>query len=198
MIHFNELYVTEDGKSLVIDVEIDDLPVYDDMYISSVKIALGSSYVELCNFSEGVETDIEDSRRHIQLCLDAETSVLHDLVPDGDLGRYLFFVQVEADGNLDTSVAELGCGWDNSCIIGVAFNGYPLYRAIIDYADANSKDCSFDYSSFMDYIMRYYGFMFALRSGDYPQAQHMWEDYLVGGVHTSAPQKHCGCHGVRR
>jgi len=38
MIHFNELYITEDGKNLVIDVGIDDISVYDKCYIDSINI----------------------------------------------------------------------------------------------------------------------------------------------------------------
>lgn len=197
MIHFNELYITEDGKNLVIDAEIDDMPIYDDMYISSVQVTTGESYVELCNFSKGVEVPVEEGRRHIQLCLSVDNSVLSNIISDGHLGNRLLFVQVEADGELDAIASELGCGWDNSCIIGAAFNGYPMYRSIIGYADADSRDCSFDYAPFIDYIMRYYGFMFALRSGDYPQALRMWKDYLTSEAGTSAPQKPCGCHGRR-
>lgn len=38
MIHFNELYITEDGKNLVIDAEIDDFPVYDKTYIEKITV----------------------------------------------------------------------------------------------------------------------------------------------------------------
>lgn len=38
MLRFNELYVTEDGKHLVIDVEIEDYEMYDSCYISNISV----------------------------------------------------------------------------------------------------------------------------------------------------------------
>lgn len=44
MVHFNELYVTEDGKNLVIDAEIDDFPVYDGAYIEKISVITAENY----------------------------------------------------------------------------------------------------------------------------------------------------------
>lgn len=38
MIHFNELYITEDGKNLVIDAEIDNFPEYKDCYLERITV----------------------------------------------------------------------------------------------------------------------------------------------------------------
>ena len=43
MLHFNELRVTEDGKALIIDVEIDDIKTYKHCYIDSIKVDLGEN-----------------------------------------------------------------------------------------------------------------------------------------------------------
>lgn len=43
MIHFNELYITEDNKKLIIDVEVDDDPMFEDCYLDSIQIAAGSN-----------------------------------------------------------------------------------------------------------------------------------------------------------
>ena len=39
MIHFNELYITEDEKHLVIDAEIDNLPIYNGCAIDTVTVS---------------------------------------------------------------------------------------------------------------------------------------------------------------
>ena len=44
MVHFNELYVTEDGKNLVIDAEIDDFPVYNGAYIEKITVNTAANY----------------------------------------------------------------------------------------------------------------------------------------------------------
>lgn len=43
MLHFNELYITEDKQHLVIDVEIDDLPIYDDCYLEKITVDVADS-----------------------------------------------------------------------------------------------------------------------------------------------------------
>lgn len=43
MLHFNELYITEDKQHLVIDVEIDDLPIYDDCYLEKITVDVAES-----------------------------------------------------------------------------------------------------------------------------------------------------------
>jgi len=42
MIKFNELYITDDGKHLVVDVQIEDLPVYEYCFIDDVKVSISS------------------------------------------------------------------------------------------------------------------------------------------------------------
>lgn len=42
MIHFNELYITEDGKNLIVDVELDDLPGNESCYLDEIVIDTGS------------------------------------------------------------------------------------------------------------------------------------------------------------
>ena len=43
MLHFNELYITEDKQHLVIDVEIDDLPIYDDCYLEKITVDIADN-----------------------------------------------------------------------------------------------------------------------------------------------------------
>lgn len=47
MIHFNELYITEDNRTLVVDAEIDANSVYDGCYIDKIIVDIG----ENCSFN---------------------------------------------------------------------------------------------------------------------------------------------------
>lgn len=57
MLHFNELYITEDGKNLVIDAEVDNLDIYNDCFISQVTVQIiGYNKAEdKCIYSKTVE-----------------------------------------------------------------------------------------------------------------------------------------------
>ena len=45
MIHYNNLYITEDNKCLVIDVAIDDGSYYKDIYLDTVSIDTQDTFV---------------------------------------------------------------------------------------------------------------------------------------------------------
>ena len=45
MIHYNNLYITEDSKYLVIDVAIDEDSTYDDVYLDRIAIDTQDTYI---------------------------------------------------------------------------------------------------------------------------------------------------------
>lgn len=54
MIHFNELYITEDGKGLVVDAEVDNLPGYEDCYIEKIELDTGDTCGKSKLFSDAI------------------------------------------------------------------------------------------------------------------------------------------------
>ena len=153
-------------------------------------------YVLKCNSGEREPLYSHTGLKHIQLCLSA--SDLSPLVLPKESLDKLFVVRVEATCSGDMSaVAELGCRWDEDSITGLAYNSKPLYDAAIKYANAYGDSCdNNDASAFVDFLMRYYGFVFALKCGDICQAKYYWDNYLNGGVTGKTRSfKPCGCHG---
>lgn len=59
MIHFNELYITDDGKNLVVDAEIDDFTVYDSCYINKITATTAANKCGT-NPTEPVEIYVHD------------------------------------------------------------------------------------------------------------------------------------------
>jgi hypothetical protein len=147
---------------------------------------------------------------HVRICLD-----IADLMPlfkteEGeedktikDLSPYLFIVTVHAAvlGNY-SEIGTVECGMidTNDHITGVAYNGKPLYDAAVKYASSYGDSCdNNDQRGFIDYLLRYYGFIFALKCGDLCQAQYYWENYLNGGSFAKpVTYNRCGCHGAYR
>lgn len=75
MLSFNELYITEDGKNLVIDVSVGSDPMYKDVYIESIKLDLCSNLVNGSDVSSKAVTVYE-----------AELIRFGDVNLDGDVG----------------------------------------------------------------------------------------------------------------
>lgn len=327
MIQFNELYITEDGKNLVIDVSIEDLPVYNNFYISDISLTLldkcdeakptvsvytggtgftyvdmdGSGYIDYkdkqlidwmfntlrkFNYTEDdlskydvnhdgfvdiddvrivndsinglipkqqsfdvnkdeefniadvnavirfIQDNIEHSgltfaeqsklndaisrykelissnaerqvsdpmKRRVRLCLPSLENPL-DFIDDA-MSNHLFLVTVTADSFGDTSsLASMGCGWDEKVIRGLAYDDKMLYETAVSHASSYGDNCSNnDASSFVDFILRYYAFIFAIRCGDIDKACYYWNTYLKnGGKQQMHAGGGCGCHGPHR
>lgn len=151
--------------------------------------------------SELMYTSKKDT--HIHIC-----AAPSDLVPlldakEKDLSKYIFIVTATAncaDADI-VAIERLGCSSDVNGVTGVAYNGKPLYDAAINYASAFGDTCDTnDASAFNDFLMRYYGFLFALKCGDLCTAQYYWENYLMGSTSSRrlGRSNPCGCHGTYR
>lgn len=151
-------------------------------------------------------TYFDTTKNHIQLCLDTNDEGIVKLLGSNikDLSSNLFIVRATA-GGYESNIAQIdamGCRFDEPEITGIAYNGKPLYDMAINYASQFGDTCdSKDASSFIDFLMRYYGFLFAIKCGDICTALYYWNNYLNG---TSVSKKHsssfrpCGCHGTYR
>lgn len=164
---------------------------------------LSAFYTYLDNLKKNTTTPITTSNgsRHVRLCLDAAD--LAPLVEDKDLSEHLFIVNVHAAvlGGY-TEIAKIECGFicTDPSISGVAYNGKPLYDSAVQHANACGNTCATnDMSQFVDWLLRYYGFIFALKAGDLCTAQRYWSEYLRGGAPSGFRSSNpCGCHGVYR
>lgn len=197
MVHFNELYVTEDGKHLVVEAEIDKDPVFYGCYIESIKI----SPVVDCSHDSQPEpiTVYEDDGEHktlYRLCLNTndESVVLANISDFSALTRVI--VTANSGSSNAAALASLDCGgWDNNTVEGAAYNGLPIYNSIIN-SIPNTGSCDVDLSSLEDAMLNYYGLQFALKCGEWCKAAEYY-DWLVGsGTLMSGSSKHCGCHGT--
>ena len=172
------------------EVGVADINVFVDMVINASKDQSDPDHVDPIIYYETV--------KHKHICISNNDL---RLPPDfKDFSSGLFVVQAEAkfNGNAE-ELAKMGCGWDESVITGVTYNGKPLYDAAIRYADNYGDTCDTDNArQFEDFILRYYAFLFALKCGDICQAQYYWDNYLTGKTtdKRSGTYKPCGCHGA--
>lgn len=117
-----------------------------------------------------------------------------------DLSGHIYIVTATADysGADMKAIEELGCMFDVAGITGVAYNGYPIYRNFLDMIENSGIDAcnNLDMESMADYILNYYAFDFALRTGDWCTAWKYWQE--LNGASTGKSITiggRCGCHG---
>lgn len=128
---------------------------------------------------------------------------VNDLVPlvelKSDLSPKIFIVTVHAECYGDvTEIANAGCGYDVNKITGIAYNGKPIYCNAVRLASAVGDRCDTStLDPFIDYILKYYAFDFALRCGDICAAVGYLNDYLTNSSFPgSVSSGNCGCHGT--
>lgn len=134
--------------------------------------------------------------RHVRLCLGWGDGL--SALVDKDFSKTMFIVTVTASSGTE-EIVELECGQDITQIVGVAYNTKLLYDSAMKYAANYGSTCeSRDADAFIDFLMRYYGFLFALKCGDLCQAQYYWSNYLTDteSVKGSLTSGGCGCHGT--
>lgn len=156
-------------------------------------------YILACYNKTAPYIFVGQKTKHFRKCYSVND--LAPLVESGtDLSSKLFIVTVHADCYGDvTAIAEADCGSDVNEITGVAYNGKPLYDSAVSAASSYGDTCDTkDATAFEDFVLRYYGFLFALKCGDLCKAQYYWENYLNVGKTSCkrAYTKPCGCHGL--
>ena len=173
-----------------------DLTGNDEVNIEDVN-AFINGYI--LAFHDGLIVDpitVGKKSRHVHLCLGWDDG-LSGIVTK-DFTKTMFIVTATATADTE-DIVELECGQDVSEIVGVAYNTKPLYDAAMKYAANYGNTCDTrDANSFIDFLMRYYGFLFALKCGDLCQAQYYWSNYLTNSesMSGSLTTGGCGCHGT--
>lgn len=182
MVEFKELRITPDGKTLIIDVAVKDLPYYEDIQLEGIYIDTQDTYVDAgpssnCAYSKEV------TGKSCRLELNAG-----DLQPS--LTENLFFVYVKVTG---TPSADTPCGMDNETTLGVIANMYPFYRASINYIKEINNDCEIPVH-FIDNLLRYKALDLSIKTGHYTQAIMYWNKFFKT-VKTQTVNNICSCHG---
>ena len=120
MIEFNDIKVSPDGKKLIIDAQVKDVPYYDNVYIDTIFIDTQDSYVENGPSSEPIYIYEASNEKRVRLELKSELNV--------SLDNTMFFVYVVAKG---TPTSDEPCCHGNYTTIGVAINLYPIYQRMM-------------------------------------------------------------------
>lgn len=182
MIQWDELRITTDGKFLVIDVEIQNLNYYNDVYLESLMMntySKADDFVSPMPDSKSIpiwEANEGEKIKHIRRYIDIDT-----------IGDNLFFVYAIASGEPSE---DTPCGAKDNVLVGVVYNKALLYKNSIN-AISSIDNCT-PSKSLIDHILNTKAFELSIETGDYKSAITYWNKTFKKQVTTKT---NCGCHG---
>ena len=205
MIHYNNLYITEDSKYLVIDVAIDEDSTYDDVYLDRIAIDTQDTYITngpsnnakifhiggddiegpSINGIEEVKNSGKDIKKvkHTKLTLSAKDLGVN-------LNKDMLFVYTIATG---TPAPDTPCNCDVNKILSVVVNTYEVYKSIIPLIKEIGELCK-DPISFIDRELQIKAVEYSIKNSNYLIAIKYWKKYFMDNTITSSSNK-CNCNG---
>lgn len=207
MIHYNNLYITEDSKCLVIDVAIDEESYYENIYLDKIAIDTQDTYVpngpsdkakiftirkESLDkvYADGKEIYVDDhyiyvqgtdKLKHIKLYLTTQ-----DL--EVNLSKDMLFVYTIATG---TPAPDTPCNCDVNKILSIVYNDYEVYKSIIPLVKEISNECN-NPVAFINKELQLKAIEYAIKSGNYLLAIKYWRKYFMNNINIVS--KKCNCN----
>lgn len=186
MIVFEELRITNDGETLIVDARVRSEVYYDLVYIDKVVIDTEETYKEGTPSSTPVYSyTVDGNNKTISLTIDKS-----QIIPD--FKEHMFFVYVIAKGIPTPSVP---CGMDNQTTLGVVLYMGNIYNNFMGYIkEMGNGNCQIP-SGFIDQILRYKALNLAIDSGHYTQGIQYYNQWFSGNRQSVTINSNCGCNG---
>lgn len=207
MIHYNNLYITEDGKYLVIDVAIDEDSTYDDVYLYRIAIDTQDTYItngpsnnaKIIFLDEGdvekpsmngigeVKNSGKDVKKvkHTKLTLSAKDLGVN-------LNKDMLFIYSTASGFILEDRPD-AIKYITDTILNVVVNTYEVYKSIIPLIKEIGELCK-DPISFIDRELQIKAVEYSIKNSNYLLAIKYWKKYFMDNTITSSSNK-CNCNG---
>lgn len=183
MVQFNELHITSDGKTLIIDVSVKDLTYYENVYLDSIQIETQDTFgsANPC-YTKTIE---KDGVKNIKLELGTG-----DLLPS--LTDNLFFVYVRTKG---TPAADTPCGMDNVTTLGVTLYLYNIYCGMLKTLQLEGIAPCTSPKAFVNEFFKYKGLQLSILTGNYESAIKYFKSLSSNKSQSINATSKCGCHG---
>ena len=202
MIVFNELRLSEDKKNLIVSCGIEDLNIYDGLYIDTVYLeyyknmqSSGSPSEKAILLYDHGETGMDEQA--LQICFDE--SLITENFGTTKFEGGVFYVIVRCDGPA-SALANLGtmaCGFDNTVDIGVVVDWQMLYAVGMQHIAKLSTSCDFDCADstgFSSFSILWNAIKLAISTCDYNVLEKLWDKFIrisvKNGIRISSG---CGC-----
>lgn len=181
MLQYNELRITQDRKYLVIDVQVQELSYYEDVYLDTIIIDTQNTF----------SATGPSGKPFMTIQLDSSTKHYRNFIDIDGIANNIFFVYTVAAGNAS---ADVPCGMSKSVITGVAYDKYPIYLQGMKLLN-QLNGCEVP-NDLKDFIFQNKAFDLSLQTGNYSKAIEYW-NYFFNSKEKSV-KSNCGCHGIFR
>lgn len=192
MVIFDQLRISDDGRSMFIDAHVSQATGFENVYMESITIRTADKVTEtnLWN-TDDVENPayrqvFDEGLKELHLIL----SVNDFLITSNTLSDNLFFVFIKDNGNADPCVP---CPLTESVTLGVTFDEALLYQKMLQFTKQLADTCNIS-DDFVDMILLWNGFKAAVETEHYIDAKDFYYKLFRNGsirISTSG----CGCHG---
>lgn len=177
MMQFNELRITPDRKHLIIDVQVQEMSYYENVYLDTIIIDTQKTYSATGPSSKPLMVIDCNHSKHYREFIDIDS-----------IADNLFFVYVISTGEPSD---DTPCGMDSTSILGVTYDKYPMYLQGMKLL-GELEGCE-PSSNLIDYILTHKAFDLSLLTGNYQKAIDYWSLFFDEKEKTISSK--CGCHG---
>lgn len=184
MVVFEQCRIDDEGTKLILDVSIENLSYYDNVYISDIIITTEEGFTSKTDILRN-KPEIPDNCKRLRTCISASDMI------GTDFNKHIYFVYIIVKGY---PAPNTPCGMDNDTYMCVAVNMRPIYNKAMGYIRELKSSCDIP-KGFIDMILRLKAFQLSLRTGNYPVAIEQWETFFKDRVSVSS-SKNCGCHAI--
>lgn len=194
MIIFDQLRISDDGRSLYVDVHVNTASHFNNIVIDKVVIQTQEQVSEADPLTPGEEfiysMTAEENTKELHLHLNASTDFDKSY---HTLSNMLLFVYVVCKGTADPCTP---CRLDELTTLGVTFDTNLLYQKVMQFTKDLNKDCNIP-KGFIDLILLWNGFKAAIETEHYIPAIDFWRKMFDRQYSPSTGNitKDCGCHG---
>lgn len=173
MIIFDQLRVSDDGRTLFINAHVNRASYFDSVYIDTITIMtedkVSEMAPELATEEYIYKKVITGEEKEINLVLNAAD--FNDKFAKATLSENLFFVYIKCKG---TPGADTPCRLDEQTTLGVTFDEALLYQKAMNYTRGLANDCEIPHG-LLDLILLWNGFKAAIETEHYISAIDFWK-----------------------
>lgn len=203
MVVFNDLRLADDKNSLLVDCFVEDLNIYENVYITEIAV----DYYKNVETS-GVASDKaivifnndtpDTSIKAVHACLTKETLAEHSETFGTDtFDGGLFYVFVTCSDTVSAAAASLPCGYDDVVDIGVVPDWKMLYEIGMNYTMRMAGKCfdeCADQADFIQFLLIWNSLKMAIDTCEFALIEKVWDRILRLYRHTPMTfSAGCGC-----
>lgn len=187
MIVFNECRIDKEGKNLIIDVSIDSLSYYKNLYITEIIVDTDKTFIDSGKPSENYIYSKEFINSNLK---NLRCTINYKELELDNLNDNILFVYIKVRGIPES---DCPCSMDKEYSMAVAVNMRPIYNIAMEYIKELNSTCNIP-KRFIDMILRLKAFELSLKTGNFLTAIKQW-DKLFKSKKLVSSSNNCGCNG---